>query len=133
MDGAARQVIEQSNRDAFSGRISFGAEIGSLMMVGVESYLVDYRARTVTYYMPDDQCCLLPMTVPDVAIPRVFDNAALIAVIRSAQSGAIGFPAFVAQSMAAGCVGYIVWITGQQTGYLGRKGVAYTELFQGAA
>ncbi|GGP24889.1 DUF1398 family protein [Silvimonas amylolytica] len=132
MDGAVRQVIEQSNHDAFSGRVSFGAEIGSLMMVGVESYLVDYRTGTATYYMPDDQTCALSVVIPVMTIPRLFDKPALIKVIRNAQSGVIKYPDFVAQSMAAGCVGYIVWITGQQTTYLGRKGVAYTELFLGA-
>ncbi len=131
MDGAVRQVIEQSNRDAFAGVIGFGSEMGSLMQVGVESYHVDYLVAATTYYMPDGETCILPMTVPAVAIPRIVDKPALLLAIRRAQNGEIKFPQFVAQSMASGCVGYVVWITGQHVGYLGRKGVALIDPFSG--
>ncbi|MBB5192929.1 uncharacterized protein YbcV (DUF1398 family) [Silvimonas terrae] len=132
MDGAVRQVIEQSNHNAFTGQSGFGAEVGSLMLVGVESYFVDYRLRTVTYYMPDDETCTLTMVVPAQPISRLFDQPALIAAIRSARSGAVKYPEFVARSMAAGCVGYLVWLVGQHVSYLGRKGVAYVDPFLGS-
>lgn len=133
MDGAVRQLIEQSNHDAFSGLASFGSEIGGLMRVGVESYLVDYRVANTTYYTHDDQTITLPMATPAVTIPHMFNKHGLIAAIRRAQSGAMKYPEFVAQSMAAGCVGYVVWITGQHVGYLDRKGVAYVDPFLGSS
>jgi uncharacterized protein YbcV (DUF1398 family) len=129
MNNPAIEVMEQCARDSYAGTISFGAVVGRLMEAGVESYHADYRLPATTYYLPTGETHMIALHAPDVEIPPAFDGAALQAVIRGAQRGEVKYPEFVQRSMAAGCVGYIVWIAGRYVTYFGRRGEIHMEPF----
>lgn len=57
---------------------------------------------------------------PDVPIGDEFDAAAIKAAIDSQCMRLV---------MAAGCVGYIVWIAGRHVSYFGRRGEVHVEHF----
>ena len=61
--------------------------------------------------------------------PEAFDTNALRSAIAGAQRGAVMYPQFKRLSMAAGCIGYTVWITGRHVTYYGRHGETHVERF----
>ena len=69
------------------------------------------------------------MHIPGEQIPQDFDAQALQAAIRGAQLGEVKYPEFLKLSMAAGRVGYIVWIAGRHVTYFGRRGEVHIERF----
>lgn len=129
MKNALQQLIRQSARDSHTGMKNFAAHVGRMAETGVESYHADYRTAASIYYMPDGDTCVVPLEMPDAAIPPRFDEAALKAAIRGAQRGEVLYPEFLQRSMAAGCVGYICWIAGRQVSYFGHRGEIHIEPF----
>ncbi|MEC5385268.1 hypothetical protein VVD49_06010 [Uliginosibacterium sp. H3] len=125
----AAQVMTRCAEDSYAGTASFGEIVGRLVALGAESYHADYRLPATTYYMPDGGTHTLALQVPEVSIPSAFDAAALQAVIRGAQRGEVKYPEFLQRSMAAGCIGYIVWIAGRHVAYFGRRGEVHIEPF----
>lgn len=129
MESAVRQIIEQCARDSYGGSVSFGEVVGALMKAGVESYHADYRLPATTYYLPDGSTHSIALHAPDVLIPQDFDAQAVQSAIRGAQRGEVKYPQFLTLSMAAGCVGYVVWIAGRHVTYFGRRGETHVEPF----
>lgn len=123
------RLIEDVAAASRAGTRSFGEIVVALANEGVESYRVDYRQRSTTYFMPSGESHTVPLEVPRVAIDGAFDSAAIVAAIRGSQAGLVKYPEFVERSMRAGCVGYIVWIDGRQVTYFGRRGEVHVELF----
>jgi uncharacterized protein YbcV (DUF1398 family) len=129
MESHIDQVIHQCARDSYAGTIGFGDVVGALMKVGVQSYHADFRVPATTYYLPGDATRTLALHAPDVEIARDFDARALLSAIRGAQRGEVKYPEFLKLSMAAGCVGYFVWIEGRHVSYFGRRGEVHIEHF----
>ena len=128
----ATHTIEGINAIAHAshrGARSFGQQVGELMQLGVESYSADYRARCTIYYLHSGAVHSVALPAPSVEIPDALDAAALQAAIRGAQAGVVHYPEFMQLSMAAGCSGYIVWISGKHVSYFGRKGEVHVEHF----
>lgn len=100
-----------------------------MIRAGVESYVADYRAKRLTYYLPDGDNLTLAVEMPDVGIAPAFDRAAVKAAIRSAQQGVVMYPEFKQLTMQAGCTGYTVWIAGRHVAYFGRRGETHIEDF----
>ena len=69
------------------------------------------------------------MVMPSLEIPCLFNKESLVLAIRGAQSDAVRYPEFLKLTMSAGCIGYIVWITGKRVSYLGRQGEVHVEHF----
>jgi len=133
MENDMNEAIEATIREAVDGsskgRLYFKEVIGLLMQAGVESYMTDYRARRTTYYLPDGQTLDIALEVPEEPIAQAFDAAAIQAAIRGSQLGRVKYPEFKRLSRAAGCVGYLVWITGRHVIYFGRRGETHVEPF----
>ena len=72
---------------------------------------------------------MVPLTTPNTEIPTPFDKPALLAAIQGAQRGEVKYPDFMRLSMEAGCVGYIVWMSGRHVAYFGRRGEVQVEHF----
>lgn len=125
MNTAIDAIAHASHR----GEKSFGLQVMELMQLGVESYYADYRARNTVYYPSHAAAHSVALPAPDVEIPQDFDAEALRAAIRGAQAGLVHYPEFMSRSMAAGCVGYLVWIAGRHVSYFGRKGEVHIERF----
>ncbi|MBI3229614.1 MAG: DUF1398 family protein [Burkholderiales bacterium] len=124
-ENSVREIVQRSNQ----GRMHFGEVVTALSAAGVESYQVDFRAANNTYYFADDTALALPQKALETAIAEQFDASALVDAIRAAQRGEVMYPEFKRLSLAAGCVGYMVWITGRHVSYLGRRGETHVERF----
>jgi uncharacterized protein YbcV (DUF1398 family) len=103
--------------------------LGRLIEVGVESYFADYRNQSTTYYLSSNNALSIPMAMPPIEIPSSFNRDGVISAIRAAQSDTVRYPEFLKLTMAAGCIGYIVWITGRHVSYFGRQGEVHIEHF----
>lgn len=124
-----REIIQDTLTQSNAGTIHFGQVVSSLMAAGVESYQVDYRAKRATYYLPDGQTFSYDLTVEHSEIAEDFSATQVKAAILGAQSGQVMYPEFKALTQAAGCTGYIVWLSGQHVSYFGRRGEVHVEHF----
>jgi len=111
------------------GKLHFGQVVAQLIQAGVEAYQIDYRARRASYYLPNGDVHSIEMDAPASQLPEAFDADGLIKAIRAAQAGTVNYPEFKRLSQAAGCVGYMVWISGRHVSYFGRRGETHVEKF----
>ncbi|MET0411388.1 MAG: DUF1398 family protein [Polyangiaceae bacterium] len=129
MDPIVERVIEDAVAASHAGARPFADIVGSLVAHGVESYRVDYRQRSSTYFLPTGEWRTVPNAAPDIPIAEGFDQEAIVAAIRGSQRGEVKYPEFIERSMRAGCVGYIVWLSGRHVSYFGRLGETHVERF----
>jgi len=129
LNEASRRAAENCAHQSHNGTIDFGSVVRALGEAGIESYFTDYRRGEHTYYAPGGETHVIALPLPDVAIANAFDADAVIQAVRGAQSGAVKYAEFVSRTLAAGCVGYFVWITGRQVQYFGRRGEVHVERF----
>lgn len=129
METSARAAILRCAEASKAGEWTFGRVVSTLAGAGVESYWTDYRAGATTYYLASGEPLTVAFPQPDVAIPVPFDADAVRRAIRGAQRDEVRYPAFVALTRAAGCVGYHVWLAGRHVVYLGRLGETHVERF----
>ena len=113
----------------FSAVRALLAIAGRLIGIGRERHHAGYTRHESTNYMPDGESLVVPMNHPPEPIAKTFSSAGVEAAVRQAQRGEIFYPEFVKQTMAAGCVGYFVQITGRQVIYFGRSGEQHIERF----
>lgn len=116
---------------ATAGTMSFPTIVGALMGAGFEAYQVDFRAGTITFYLPTGESVTLPTERPSVADTAAFDTAEVAAAVRDAQAGVAGYTytRFCDRVARAGCGGYLVSFPGRRVVYLGRTGEVHTEHF----
>lgn len=129
MSPNTKAVIEKCAHESHEGLLTFPEVLGSLVEVGVESYCVDYRNQSTTYYLSGNEAVRVSMSMPAVEISNSFNQESVALAIRGAQSDAVRYPEFLKLTMFAGCVGYIVWITGKHVSYFGRQGEVLVEHF----
>lgn len=129
MNKAVETTIRETFAASKAGSIHFGQVVNTLVGAGVESYHIDYRSGRATWYLPQGTPLALEMQVPEVEIAAAFSAVAVKAAILGAQRGEVMYPEFVKLSMAAGCVGYTVWLAGKHVSYYGRKGETHIEHF----
>ena len=129
MNPNTKEVIEKTTHDSHAGLLTFPEFLGRLIEVGVESYFVDYRNQSTTYYLSTNEAYSVPMTMSLIEIPTSFNKEAIVLAIRGAQSDTVRYPEFLKLTMSAGCVGYMVWIAGKHVSYFGRAGEVHAEYF----
>ena len=129
MNPNTKEVIENCAHQSHAGLLTFPEALGRLIEVGIESYFVDYRNKSMTYYLSSNEAFTIPMEMPPVDIPSSFNKDGVVSAIRGAQSDAVRYPEFLKLTMTAGCIGYIVWIAGKHVGYFGRQGEVHIEHF----
>lgn len=122
-------LISRLATASHAGTMSFAEIVPALIANNIESYRVDYRERTTTYYDANSQTHTLALAAPSGEIAEIFDDAEVTSAIRGAQRGELLYPEFVSRTMAAGCVGYIAWLAGRQVTYFGRRGEVHVERF----
>ena len=123
------QALEKCAHDSHAGLLTFPEVLSKLIELGVESYHADYRHQSTTYYLSDNQAVCVPLPLPAISIPTGFDETAVVSAIRGAQSDTVRYPKFLELTMAAGCIGYIVWLNGRHVSYFGRQGEVHIERF----
>jgi uncharacterized protein YbcV (DUF1398 family) len=131
MDAAKVAVAQRCLEGAENNTMTFPEIVGLLMGTGFESYSVDLRRGSATYYLPDGDSVELPAHKSDGPVSASFDAAALQSAIREAQTLAPGYTyrGFCAKAKVAGCAGYIVSFTGRRAVYFGRTAETHVELF----
>ncbi|BBE71326.1 DUF1398 domain-containing protein [Oharaeibacter diazotrophicus] len=123
----ARTCLEAAEH----GTMAFPEIVATLAAAGFESYAVDFRRATATYYLPDGDSIALPSLRVEEPVAAMFDTARVRAAIREAQQNAPGYTyaGFCRKVVAAGCAGYVVSFTGRRALYVGRTAETHVEHF----
>ena len=129
MNAEQTQVIQGCAQDALAGEINFAEIVGRLAQIGVERYHTDYSRRENTYYLADGHSLVVDTLHPSHAIAAGFSASAVEAAVRESQRNEHTYLDFIRKTMAAGCVGYFVQITGRRVIYFGRSGESQVEHF----
>lgn len=132
MNPEIQSLTEACAKASLEGTLNFGQIVGQLVSAGVESYHADYRRSETTYYMPDGSSHSVAIGAHTEDVGLSFDKEEVQQCIRGAQRGEVKYPEFVARTMKAGCVGYVVWIAGRHVQYFGRHGEVHVEHFPSA-
>jgi uncharacterized protein YbcV (DUF1398 family) len=131
MDDGLELVAARCLRGAEDGTMDFPQIVRVLMGAGFESYAVDFRRGTATYYQADGDSVELAVGRKEGAVAAGFDAGVVQGAIRAAQANGPGYTyaGFCRTVMAAGCAGYIVSFIGQRAVYFGRTGETHVEHF----
>ncbi len=123
----ARTCLDGAEADT----MTFPKIVGTLMQAGFESYAIDYRRATATYFLPNGDSVVLPTRHASSPIAATLDTDAVRSAIREAQQLVPGYSyaGFCGKVMAAGCAGYIVSFTGSRAVYFGRDAEVHVERF----
>ena len=131
MDAHLTKIAQTCLQGAETDAMTFPEIVGTLMQEGFESYAIDFRRASATYYLPDGDSVTLPAHRGEVPIAAMLDTVAVQAAIREAQQLVPGYTyaGFCAKVMQAGCAGYIVSFTGRRAVYFGRTAEIHIEHF----
>ncbi|HZZ70665.1 MAG TPA: DUF1398 family protein [Pirellulales bacterium] len=132
MNTQQSRIMEECARGAITAEISFPEIIGKLADLGVERYHADYSRQEITYYLADGDSLAISTPHPDHVTAVQFSPSAVAAAVGQSQRNEHTYLDFVRKTMAAGCIGYFVHITGHRVFYLGRDGEFHLELFPSA-
>jgi len=129
MDPHAQDVMRDCTAGSDEERLTFPQVVARLMGAGVERYHADLERSEKTYYLPDGRSLVVATAPGEGAAAEAFSGAGVAAAVHAIQRGEIGYRAFCARILAAGCVGYIVSLAGRRAVYYGRTGESYVEPF----
>ena len=131
MNTRLEQVAQTCLEGAETGAMTFPQIVGTLMQEGFESYAIDFRRSSATYYLPEGDSVVLPTHRGEVPIAGAFDGATVREAVREAQQLVPGYTyaGFCTKVMAAGCAGYIVSFLGRRVVYFGRTAETHVEHF----
>lgn len=129
MNNEQEAAMRECAAGSLTGTLTFPEIIGRLASHGVERYHADYSRQETTYYLANGESLVVPVPHPDHETAVPFSAAEVEAAVRQSQRNEHSYLDFVRKTMAAGCVGYFVQITGRQVQYFGRNGEAHVERF----
>jgi uncharacterized protein YbcV (DUF1398 family) len=129
MNSQTVATIESTVRASLAAEVAFPEVIRRLAEIGVERYHCDYSRQEITYYLASGESHVVSTSHDPHPTGQEFDAAEVAASVRRSQRGEHTYRDFVHETMAAGCVGYFVQITGRQVIYFGRNGDSHVELF----
>jgi uncharacterized protein YbcV (DUF1398 family) len=131
MGASVKVVVAECSKGSDENRLTFPEVVAKLMAVGVERYHADLSRAEKTYYMPDGTAFVTP-SAPVEAAALAFSAGGVSAAVKAIQRGEIDYAEFCRRIAAAGCVSYVVSLTGRRAVYCGRRGESYVEMFPGA-
>jgi uncharacterized protein YbcV (DUF1398 family) len=114
-------------------RISFGEVVMKLMQAGVERYHADLLRAEKIYYLPSGESHRVPAAHLNAPPAPAFAAEGVAAAVRAIQHEKIQYREFCERIAQAGCVGYMVSMTGRRAVYYGRTGDSYVEPFPSVA
>ena len=131
MDDGLIKTAQRCLDGAESNSMTFPQIVRTLMQEGFESYAIDFRRASATYYLPDGGNVVLPTHGVEVPIAAALDAVAVQSAIKEAQQLVPGYTyaGFCAKMTAAGCAGYMVSFTGRRALYFGRTAETHVEYF----
>src|SRR5947209_1778724 len=129
MDAHLIKIAKTCLEGAESNAMTFPQIVGKLMQEGFESYAIDLRRASATYYLPDGDSVVLPTHSGGAPVAPALDVGAVQTAIREAQQLVPGYTyaGFCSKVMAAGCAGYIVSFPGRRAVYFGRTAETHIE------
>lgn len=129
MDGAITAKLTELTKRSHAGEIIFPNFVAELTELGLERYHTDYSRQENTYYFPNGESCAVTIDCPQETIGLEFSETRVEQAVRQSQRGEHTYHEFLQKTMAAGCVGYFVQITGRRALYFGRNGEVHVEPF----
>lgn len=121
---------------AYAGTMDFPSLVGALIEAGFESYDVDYRRGTATYFLATGESVEISLQKSDAKPPSEkvaaeFRASDVERAVREAQGKAPGYTyaGFCEKVKAAGCAGYMVSFLGKRVVYFGRTAETHVEHF----
>jgi uncharacterized protein YbcV (DUF1398 family) len=129
MNSEQTKVMESCAQGALSGELTFPEIVGRLAEASVERYHADFSRQEITYYLPEGDSLVVASPHPAHATAMAFSPSAVEAAVRQSQRNEHTYLDFIRKTMAAGCVGYFVQITGRRVIYFGRSGESHVEHF----
>lgn len=133
MTPSFEDAVEACTQGSDRGTMTFPQVLALLSETGVERYYADLVRHEKTYYRHDGASCVVPAGSIDAIPSPGFDAGGVEAAIRASQARAIDYGEFCRRVLAAGCVGYVVSLSGRRAVYFGRTGETYVEPFPAAA
>lgn len=121
-------AVEQCAARSLAHEIDFAKVLRTLAKAGVERYHADYCRGELTYYWPTGQSHVVAASHAAAPLGDPFVAHDVEASVRQSQRGEHTYADFVRKTMAAGCVGYFVQITGRRVSYFGRRGECHEEI-----
>ena len=129
MNAEETHAIQACVQGALSGEVTFPEIVRTLAEIGIERYHADYSRQEITYYLRDGDSLVVATLHPAHAMAVEFSASAVEAAVRQSQRNEHTYLDFIRKTMAAGCVGYFVQITGRRVIYFGRNGESHVEHF----
>lgn len=125
------EIAASCLRAAEDNAMSFPQIVATLMEAGFESYAIDFRRGTATYYLTSGDSVELPTSLEHGPVAPAFDTTTIQAAIKEAQRLAPGYTyrGFRQKVTAAGCAGYVVSFPGRRAVYFGRTAETHVEHF----
>lgn len=131
MNAQTRIIAENCLKAAYDGSMAFPDIVGTLIGAGFESYVVDYRRGTTTYYLADGDSLVLENETATGSVAAAFNAAGVEAAVREAQANRPDYTyrGFCEKVKGHGCAGYIVSFPGRRVVYFGRTAETHVEHF----
>lgn len=129
MDLSTTHAIQESAALSLAGQLTFPELLQRLSRAGVERYHADYTRQEITYYLATGESVVVSTSHTAHPTGKTFDARAVADAVKQSQRNEHSYADFVRKTMAAGCVGYFVQITGQKVLYFGRNGECHIERF----
>lgn len=129
MNPEQTHVIQTCAQGALTGELNFPEIVARLTKIGIERYHADYSRREITYYLPNGESLVVATPHPSHETADEFSASAIEAAVRQSQRNEHTYLDFIRKTMAGGCVGYFVQITGRRAIYFGRNGESHVEHF----
>ncbi|HET8936344.1 MAG TPA: hypothetical protein VFN67_23030 [Polyangiales bacterium] len=124
-------VARACHKASYESAMPFPEIVGTLIGAGFESYAVDYRRQTTTYFLPDGTSAVLDNPPSTTKVASTFDQAGIAEQVKWAQANPpdYSYSAFCRNVKALGCAGYIVSFLGRRVLYFGRSAETHVEHF----
>lgn len=124
------KVLEDCDRLALEGKLSFPESIQRMASTGVERYRADLVCMEKMHYSAAGETLGVTMEIAGApAIADSFNQSAVKDALVAIQSGKIDYAEFLRRIMSAGVTDYGVWLRGRLAIYFGRAGEFYVEQF----
>lgn len=124
-----KAVAEDCVRGSDESRMPFPEVVQRLNAVGVERYNADLCRAEKIFYMPDGGSHAVPCASLDKPPALDFSPEGIAAALRAIQAKTITYHDFCERIAAAGCVSYLVTLSGRCAIYSGRNGESFVERF----
>ncbi len=126
---AFEETAAACTRGSDAGTMTFPEVLARLQGAAVERYTADLVRGEKTYYRTDGDSCVVAGKPVGHQPACAFDATGVEAAIRASQARVIDYAEFCHRVVAAGCVGYVVSLTGRRAVYFGRTGETHVEPF----